>query len=71
MAKKLFGNHIEPACEYCEHGKKTRDGQMVLCERKGVVAPYFCCRKFLYAPLKRVPKTTPALPKYDKEQFEL
>lgn len=53
---KLFGNHIEPACGYCERGTASKDGNMVLCESKGVVAPFYSCRKFVYAPLKRVPK---------------
>ncbi len=69
--KKLFGNYIDPACEYCERGRKTKDGQMVLCERYGVVAPYFSCRKFEYAPLKRVPKGIRPLPSYQKKDFEL
>ena len=28
---KLFGNHIEPACGYCERGTASKDGNMVLC----------------------------------------
>lgn len=71
MAGKLFGNHIEPACEYCEHGQKTKDGQMILCKRNGVVAPYFSCWKFLYAPLKRMPKSVQALPQYTAEDFKI
>ncbi len=68
--KKLFGNHIEPACEYCENGRMTKDGQMVLCERHGIVAPYFSCRKFIYAPLKRIPKGNKPLPQYKQEDFD-
>ena len=34
MKSVLFGRHIEPACEYCELGRPTRDGQMILCEKK-------------------------------------
>ena len=59
---KLFGNHIEPACGYCERGTASKDGNMVLCESKGVVAPFYSCRKFVYAPLKRVPKRARAVP---------
>ncbi len=68
---KLFGNRIEPACGYCERGTVSKDGNMVLCESKGVVAPFYSCRKFVYAPLKRVPKRSRPLPKYDPSEFEL
>lgn len=68
---KFFGANIEPACEYCEHGKRTKDYQMVLCKYKGAVAPYFSCRKFLYSPLLRIPKPQKALKKYNKEDFQL
>lgn len=69
---KLFGNNIEPACEYCEKGSAVGKGQMILCSHKGVVAPYFHCRKFTYTPLKRVPaKPTPPLPEYSPDDFKL
>ena len=55
MASKLFGKNIEPACAYCAHGFWASDHKMILCEKKGVVAPFYHCRKFVYAPLKRVP----------------
>ena len=69
--RKFFGNQIEPACEYCANGTKSKDGESILCERQGVVAPYYSCRKFSYDPLKRVPKRTPKLPEYDAEMFKL
>ncbi|MGI5959533.1 MAG: hypothetical protein ACOX60_08970 [Massiliimalia sp.] len=68
---KLFGSHIEPSCSYCKSGKKTSDKQMVLCNRYGVVAPYYSCRWFRYAPLKRVPRRHQVLPEYQKEDFSL
>lgn len=70
-SKKLFGNQIEPACEYCEHGEPARSSQMILCKKQGIVAPYYHCRKFLYAPLKRVPRRAMPLPQYDKKDFTL
>ena len=68
---KLFGAHIEPACEYCRHGTGIRDNQMILCEKQGVVAPYYSCRKFVYDPLKRVPRSTPKLQQFDESDFTL
>lgn len=71
MASKLFGTNVEPACAYCAHGFWASDHQMILCAKKGVVAPHYHCRKYVYAPLKRVPKKAPRLPEYDKSDFEL
>lgn len=52
---KYFGKAIEPKCEYCEHGKRSSDGNKVLCTKKGMVDAGFHCPKFLYSPLKRIP----------------
>ena len=71
MKHKFFGSKIEPACEYCEFGKKTSDGQTVLCKRNGVVAPFYSCKKFVYAPLKRVPGKVPVMQKFEKSDFSL
>lgn len=67
----LFSSEISPACRYCKYGFITRDGKSVLCEKKGVSDPDASCRKYRYAPLKRVPKRPNALPKFDKSDFEL
>ena len=70
MGKKLFGNNIEPACEYCVKGKMSDDG-MVYCPQMGVVHPYFSCKWFSYSPLKRVPRRAPSLPSFKAEDFSL
>lgn len=55
MRKKLYGNTVQPSCEHCAHGRKSFDGNAVLCDRKGVMPLYHHCRKFRYDPLKRIP----------------
>lgn len=52
---KYFGKAIEPRCEYCEFGKRAKDGDMVLCSKKGLVNSSDHCPKFTYSPLKRIP----------------
>jgi len=52
---KYFGKTIEPKCEYCEHGKRSSDGNKVLCPKKGMVDANSRCPKFVYSPLKRIP----------------
>jgi len=68
---KLFGKTVEPACGYCELGRPDQEGQMVFCPKNGVVSPYFSCRRFQYAPLKRKPRGIRLLPKYRPEDFQL
>lgn len=68
---KLFGNGIEPACLYCEHGAPTQDGAAILCRKTGVVTPEYHCRRFVYDPLKRQPKRAPPLTRHDPSEFEL
>lgn len=35
MRRKLYGNTISPACEVCAYGRRSSDGNAVLCSRKG------------------------------------
>ena len=44
--KPPYGTKISPACAYCTHGSPSADQKMVLCKNRGVVSPYFACRKF-------------------------
>lgn len=53
---KYFGNDIQPKCEYCQFGKRAKDGETVLCEKVGVTSVSNSCSKFIYSPLKRIPK---------------
>ena len=49
--KPMYGSKISPACAYCAHGSPAADNRMVLCKQRGVVSPYYCCKKFVYDPL--------------------
>ena len=68
--KTYYGAHIAPACAYCLHGSTAADPKMILCKRKGVVSPYYCCRKFSYDPLMRIPRRQ-VLPELDPRDFTL
>ena len=68
--KPPYGTKISPACAYCTHGYPAADQKMVLCKNRGVVSPYFACRKFRYDPLLRVPHRQ-ELPHYDPKDFRL
>ncbi len=69
--KKLFGNNIQPKCEYCFLGNTASDGEMVLCSKKGVVTSDYSCKKFEYMPAKRKPKRRKPMETYTAEDFKL
>ncbi len=71
MKIQLFGRRIEPACQYCEHGVLSRDRKLVLCQKRGTVAPEFHCPSYLYAPLRRIPRRAAPLPHYTPKDFQL
>lgn len=69
--KSLFSESVEHRCAFCARGRASNDGEKILCPRKGIVEPGFSCRRFLYDPLRRVPRRAPALPQFDTEDFKL
>lgn len=53
--KKLFGNNIKPSCKYCD--LSTCNGDKIFCSKlSSEVKAYDSCKKFIYNPLKRIPK---------------
>ncbi len=64
----LFEKKIEPRCGYCKKSVLLED-DLVLCIKKGIVAPGGHCMAFRYDPLKRVPPR-PAAPDFSKLRDE-
>lgn len=64
--KKLFGNNIAPSCEYCSLAQFKDD--KYICSRNKNIKDYKC-RSFAYDPLRRVPKSSPALRQFSPEDF--
>ncbi len=58
-------------CEFCEHAATINDDTNVLCGLRGIVDKEYKCKKFLYDPLKRVPRPLPPLPKLTEEDLVL
>ena len=52
---KYFDKNIQPKCDYCQFGKRAKDGNKVLCEKRGLVDASYSCGQFVYSPLKRIP----------------
>lgn len=46
----------ERACAYCENGKRLIDNESAICKYKGAVSLGYCCRKFVFDPLKMSPE---------------
>ncbi len=55
-------DNIEKICEYCRFAGPIAGTGDMLCDKKGVVPKEYTCRRFLYDPLKRVPRRMPELP---------
>ena len=68
--KPIYGSKVAPACAYCAWGERAADGKMILCRHRGVVSPYYACRKYRYDPLRRVPHRQ-SLPHFDPKDFSL
>lgn len=71
MRRKLYGNSIEATCEFCVFGRRSSDGKAILCPKKGVMPLYHHCRKFVYDPLKRIPKRPPEISGYTEDDFRI
>lgn len=52
---------IENICAYCEYARDTHEREFVICSKKGVVNAMGKCRKFIYDPMKRIPRPAPAV----------
>ena len=59
----------EKICLYCEHAAETYDPELMSCDLKGVVKSGFVCRKFLYDPLKRIPRIPKKIAEEDMPQI--
>lgn len=65
-------NHDLPCiCEFCEHAAIINDETNILCEYRGIVDREYRCRKFIYDPLKREPKSLPPMPKLSEDDLLL
>ena len=72
MKKPLINaNEITPACGVCGHGILSADGECVLCIKTGVRALDSSCKKFVYDPLKRIPRRKIAKSEFTAEDFKL
>lgn len=48
-------------CEFCRFATNIAKTEDMLCEHRGVVDKEYVCRKFIYDPLKRIPRRPPEL----------
>ena len=53
---------VAKMCEFCRFASQIKTTEDMLCSHKGVVDKEYSCRKFVYDPLKRVPRKLPELP---------
>ena len=70
MAKIKKGD-MDRVCHYCENAQTLNNPDKMLCSFKGVVSGAYCCKKFIYDPLKRDPKPVDKLPGLNPEDLLL
>ena len=58
---------IARMCEFCRFASEIKSTDDMLCNYRGVVDKEYSCRKFVYDPLKRVPRKLPELMPIDLE----
>lgn len=68
---KVFGKGIGQNCEYCKNGTLLCDGEGVVCNKYGFVKRKYDCRKFVYDPLKRTPKSVELSTDFDASDFSI
>lgn len=68
----LFRKNVAKFCSYCAHSGQSGN-EMLLCTKKGFVAPEGKCWRFRYDPLKRTPARYKAkdFSQFHEEDFRL
>lgn len=51
----LFSKKIPPRCAYCAFSREIKNAPEYTCKFKGLVTGDYCCRKYRYDAVKRVP----------------
>ena len=49
------------------YGNRSREGNKVLCEKMGLVDADYSCKKWVYDPIKRVPKKQLNIPNQEDD----
>lgn len=55
-AGDIMDAEYEKLCLYCEHAAPTYEPDKMLCTKRGIVSCTYKCPRFIYDPLKRVPR---------------
>ena len=66
---KRNDNGYQKICLFCENATILQGDENVLCKHKGIVSEDFVCRKYVYDPLKRQPKTNANMPTLSKDDL--
>ncbi|MBQ3870380.1 MAG: hypothetical protein II777_07495 [Clostridia bacterium] len=57
----------EKLCLYCEFAAPTYEPDKMLCSKRGIVSCSSKCSKFIYDPLKRIPRR-PKKPFFEEKE---
>ncbi len=71
MSKNIYNKDVPKCCGHCANAQISMSLKLVFCKFRGPVSEDDVCRKYIYDPVKRVPKSSAKLPQYSKEDFML
>ena len=71
LSNRFFNKKIPKNCSYCANARKSKALNIIFCKFKGPVFENNCCGKYVYDPLKRVPRQTQPIGKFTIEDFDL
>ena len=72
MANKiLYGKNANKQCACCENAVLAGDEIHMYCIRHGLMEKHNSCRRFIYDPIKRIPKMHPTLNNYTEFDFSI
>ncbi|MBR6681386.1 MAG: hypothetical protein IKL40_00180 [Clostridia bacterium] len=69
MMSKRKENDYKKVCLFCENATVISADDNILCRFHGVVSEDYCCRKYVYDPLKRSPIGKPKIEELTKEDL--
>ncbi|MDR1892699.1 MAG: hypothetical protein LBQ48_06795 [Oscillospiraceae bacterium] len=71
MKRKICGESVPPACEYCVHGRLGASRENIYCLKRGITELHDSCKKFVYDPMRRKPRALPRQKKHTPADFEI
>ena len=71
LKKRAPKDEVEPNCAYCIFAVEVVGEECILCPKKGIMQIGDACKKFVYDPLKKIPRKSPPPQVFQPGDFNL